>query len=679
MSSQAFGDIDDDGNLDLALSGGSESGIITKVYINNGTTLIENNTWQQNVIGIYRGALSFTDIDDDGHLDLILTGHDSEYITRTKIYINNGTTFVENSTWQQNLLGAGWSSLSTGDYNNDKYMDMTLIGHTTTDNHRVYKNNFSTFIEVQKDVHNGGNLAPIFDGSVAFGDYDNDGYLDILATGSEGYTTIYTYNYSLSAFSAYDEDKENLIDLEYGSCAVWYDIDNDGNLDVSITGATASVGRQAKIYISDITTPNQRPSPPSTNFFNAYDVELALSWGNGSDTETPTLGLYYNLRAGTCSGCHDVVSGVYGGSSNPTAGYFGNMMQRKGITLNRHFEAGTKIYWAVQTIDTGLVKSNWSVEQVYTIPESGTPETCEPDWSCSSWGSCQPDSTRACGSWADLNSCNMSYNGSNTGSCTYRRPGSSGGSSYTPPSTEHTFDIITPGIPASVELAGGINVTIKVKNAVSNVILDVSTLAFQPAGITNVASGKVYQYLEMNSSGISDDDIEEAFIEFTVNKSWVDGNKVDRDTVTLHRYHGGEWQALETGFLSEGDDSCGYRATTPGFSYFVITGEEAGGNAAAGNGTRPQLLCTPGSRRCSGSELQECGTMGTVWVAKEACFNGCDPSALACSPTPSGDAPWYYVVIVVMATTVIAVFYFTVKRHRKPRTLEEALKGVQPV
>jgi len=160
----------------------------------------------------------------------------------------------------------------------------------------------------------------------------------------------------------------------------------------------------------------------------------------------------------------------------------------------------------------------------------------------------------------------------------------------------------------------------------------------------------------------------------------VEENGIDRETVTLHRYHGGEWQALETVFLNESGPHYDYKARTPGFSYFVITGKEAGENAADGNATNPQPLCTPGSRRCSGSELQECGTMEkTVWVAKEACFNGCDPSALACSPAPPGDASWYYVVIIVIVTTIIAVGYFTVKRTRKPRMLDEALRGVQPV
>jgi PGF-pre-PGF domain-containing protein len=371
MSSQTLGDINNDGNLDLALIGGGNDGVMSKIYINNGTTLTENQTWQGNLTGVYRGSVSFGDIDNDGDMDLVLTGHDSGYIPRTKVYINNGTTFIENSTWQQNLLNAGWSSIALGDYDNDDDLDLTIIGHTAQDNHRIYENNGVTFVEVQVDAQHGGDLAPIFDGSVAFGDYDNDGYLDIVATGSEGYTTIYKYNHSTPPFTGYSEDEENIIGLEYGSSAVWGNI-YQSDLDLIVVGATAPLGRQAKIYINNISTHNNPPNIP-TSFSSSYsNGRLNLTWGGGFDSETGPFGLYYNMRVGTIPDGNDIVSGVYGGSSNPASGYFGNMMQRKSILLNVHLDPGQTVYWSVQTIDTGLAKSSWSTEQNYTISNDST-------------------------------------------------------------------------------------------------------------------------------------------------------------------------------------------------------------------------------------------------------------------------------------------------------------------
>ena len=72
---------------------------------------------------------------------------------------------------------------------------------------------------------------------------------------------------------------------------------------------------------------------------------------------------------------HTIVSGVYGSSSNPTAGYFGNMMQRKNITLNLELESNKTYYWYIQTIDTGLAKSNWSIVQSFTTANDTTKPT----------------------------------------------------------------------------------------------------------------------------------------------------------------------------------------------------------------------------------------------------------------------------------------------------------------
>ena len=59
--------------------------------------------------------------------------------------------------------------------------------------------------------------------------------------------------------------------------------------------------------------------------------------------------MYYNLKVGTKPGLNDIVSGKYGGSSNPTQGYIGNMQQRKQIAIN--VTTNQTYFWQVQTID----------------------------------------------------------------------------------------------------------------------------------------------------------------------------------------------------------------------------------------------------------------------------------------------------------------------------------------
>ena len=368
--SVSLGDVDNDGDLDLAMTGTNDNGKIAKVYINNGTTFTENQTWQQNLLPSYESANAFGDVNNDGYLDLAVCGDIGISSETTTIYLNNRTSFNNSASWSQNLLGVDWCSLTFGDYDNDSDLDFSLMGHTNADNHRIYRNNGSTFVIVESESNA---LTGIYAGSLTFVDYNSDGYLEIIATGNEGFTTINLYNWTTDNFSVYSNDPEShLANLDRLSDVAWADIDNDSDLDLGMAGWwDTTIENEVKIYINNrsLTKPNARPQPPNSSLQVAYSGnQLTLSWGNGSDNETSTSGLNYNLRVGVAGNKNSIISGVFGGSSDPTAGYFGNMMQRKSITLsNARLQNGTTYFWSVQTIDTGLIKSEWSEEQNFTL------------------------------------------------------------------------------------------------------------------------------------------------------------------------------------------------------------------------------------------------------------------------------------------------------------------------
>ncbi len=422
-SSLAFGDIDNDGDLDLALTGYDGFNGITKIYENNGTSFNENSTWQQNLTGTntYQGAVAFGDIDNDGDLDLCLVGADSA--NENGIYINNGTSFVKSSTWLESLpkvgqglgkgaivfgdfdnnnlldlimLGSygtnfyrqayinngtslienlvwenfdnvfGWPSLSLGDFDNDNDLDLSCIGTRVGDHFYIIANNGTGFEENQTES---GPLVGIFDGSLSFGDYDNDGDLDLAGLGKEaGRAVVYLNNNT-----KYDIDEtahSNISNYLIQGALAWGDIDNDFNLDLIVVAQDAPLSGSsyiAKVYTNNLTdNPNEQPTPPIqfTNY-TTTDGNIHLGWGNGSDNETTSNGLYYNLRVGSTSQGNQIISGKYGGGEDN--GYFGNMLQRKNITLkSTRLQTNTVYYWSVQTIDTGLRTSAWSAEQNFT-------------------------------------------------------------------------------------------------------------------------------------------------------------------------------------------------------------------------------------------------------------------------------------------------------------------------
>src|SRR5207244_7099955 len=86
--------------------------------------------------------------------------------------------------------------------------------------------------------------------SVAWGDYDSDSLLDLLITGEGGTTGILSKLFHNDGGGAFHENTSpGLPSLDYGSVA-WGDYDNDGLLDFFLkgTGAPSTVSR---IYHND--------------------------------------------------------------------------------------------------------------------------------------------------------------------------------------------------------------------------------------------------------------------------------------------------------------------------------------------------------------------------------------------------------------------------------------------
>ena len=86
---------------------------------------------------------------------------------------------------------------------------------------------------------------------------------------------------------------------------------------------------------------------------------------------------------------------------------------------------------------------------------------------------------------------------------------------------------------------------------------------------TSEPSGDIYKYIKMEHTNIEDDDIEEAYIEFQITKSWLEDNSIDKNDIRLLRYTD-KWEVLDTEITEELTDYIRYKASTPGFSYFAI-------------------------------------------------------------------------------------------------------------
>ena len=233
----SWGDYDDDGWLDLFV-GSSYSSKRNYLFHNDrdGTfTLIDKAAIPKKRSNQH--GSTWGDYDNDGQLDLIVTAGNPE-IAHSMLYRNNGDgTF----SWTNNEISndhffyenPGVHAPSWGDYDNDGLLDLFIGGHDT--HNRLFHND------------GGGSFTRIFDHVLvndesgdsearAWVDYDNDGDLDLFVSNIfvlrlSKFTNVLYRNDGNGRFTRIIySGLSRLSDFAFGSC--WGDYDNDGFVDL---------------------------------------------------------------------------------------------------------------------------------------------------------------------------------------------------------------------------------------------------------------------------------------------------------------------------------------------------------------------------------------------------------------------------------------------------------------
>ncbi|WP_186440334.1 beta strand repeat-containing protein, partial [Planktothrix tepida] len=338
-SDLAWGDYDNDGDLDLLINGSDYSNNIptTKIYRNEGAdTFVDSGT---TIIGLEYGSVAWGDYDNDQDLDVVITGQ-SLTDTLTKIYRNDGGTFTDINAV---LTGVNHSDAAWGDYDNDGDLDLGLTGIDSLSNQvtQIYNNTGGVFSPVAA-------LVGVTDSSIAWGDYDNDGDLDLVVTGSN--SAIVYRNEGANTFVDISTQLPTILE---GS-ATWGDYNNDNTLNLLLTGSGLS-----EIYKNNSLLTNTIPTSPTNLNTIVTSQTLNLNWNPATDNQTPTAGLTYNLRVGTTPGGSEIVSPQ---SSLPQ---IGNVNHNTNWTLNLPY--GT-YYWSVQAVDTAFGRSSFAPEATLIVP-----------------------------------------------------------------------------------------------------------------------------------------------------------------------------------------------------------------------------------------------------------------------------------------------------------------------
>ena len=251
-----FVDYDNDGAIDIYLCLNGWSGpMANRLFRNRGDGTFEDVSRQAGVADPGSGFVSlWGDLDNDGDLDLVVGNGVLRDGSTTQIYRNNGNGTFANVTRQAGLAEPpefGTIGVALGDYDRDGDLDLYINGWDPAPN-RLYRNNGNlSFTEVARQA---GAVQPAHAGYVCFFfDYDNDGYPDLLATSLGTWPAVLAglqRTYSVPNLEAVDRNAprlfrnnrdgtftdatwESRLYFPVGSMGAGVaDVDNDGYMDI---------------------------------------------------------------------------------------------------------------------------------------------------------------------------------------------------------------------------------------------------------------------------------------------------------------------------------------------------------------------------------------------------------------------------------------------------------------
>ena len=305
-------DYDNDGWYDVFFADGAAP----HLYRNQGDGTFKDVSVEaglpENMAGVNVGI--FADFDNDGYKDAYL----GCFTDRSRLFKNvpidpqqpSRRKFVE-VTDTSGIIKHGDGDFvvvaAAADYNNDGLLDLytgryldprthlptTLFYTRNGEGNRLYRNdgNFH-FTDVTKEA--GINETGLTLG-VAWGDYNNDGNIDLYVANDFGRDALLRNNGD-GTFT--DVSKEaNAFDPGYGMSATWGDIDNDGDLDLYVSDVHSSqrwYGQAATLHKYLVTSMRQRTILEDFPVYKEIYEHVGADWSAYGDRTVKGNALYLN-------------------------------------------------------------------------------------------------------------------------------------------------------------------------------------------------------------------------------------------------------------------------------------------------------------------------------------------------------------------------------------------------
>jgi hypothetical protein len=363
----AWADYDGDGDLDLvvAVSAGGNSYIARQDA---------GGTFTQVGLGFTAHAVAWGDFDNDGDADLVFGRGSGSHRVLENLGDNDQFATINLTGSINNARDVVWADLDA-----DGDLDIAMARTGSNDDVLFRNNGSGTFSNAQTITNSGGNSF-----AIAAADFEGDGDIDLVIGKLNGGQSRLAINDGAGGFTIVSMGGSNTGSNDVRGIA-WGDYDEDGDLDIAVPGSSSV---DDYILRNDAQFVNAAPSQPTLSLSNValnYDVTrstLTIGWPAGDyDSRSDSDTVHYSLVIATApmilgNANRDVISpDQFYYAPDRASPLLGNQLRAgyDGAT-DRHFarfhldEPGgrllsdTTLYIRVQSVDQGLERSPWSTE-----------------------------------------------------------------------------------------------------------------------------------------------------------------------------------------------------------------------------------------------------------------------------------------------------------------------------